>query len=232
MLTIALISQKGGVGKTTLAIHLATAFEAEGWQTLLVDLDPQTSAAEWKDARQAERPYVMAVPPSRLGKTLETAREHQAEVVVLDTAPHSEGTALDAARAADLILVPCQPSIMDLRAMRKTADLLNYLKKPTFAVLNEVAPQGTVADEAAKAITAQFGMPVCPIRLGQRVAFNRCLLAGQTAQEYEPGGKAAQEVDFLMVWISEQVGLRSSVKAHKSTRVKGGKPTGAKVEAA
>lgn len=232
MLAIALISQKGGVGKTTLAIHLATAFEVHGHQTLLVDLDPQTSAAEWKDARQAERPYVMAVPPSRLGKTLETAREHQAEVVVLDTAPHSEGTALDAARAADLILVPCQPSIMDLRTMRKTADLLNYLKKPTYAVLNEVAPQGTVADEAARAITAQFGMSVCPIRLGQRVAFNRCLLTGQTAQEYEPGGKAAQEIESLRVWVSERAGLSDSARVSKSTSGKAGKMNGGKVEAA
>ena len=126
----------------------------------------------------------MAVPPSRLVKTLETARANNAQVAILDTAPHSEGTALDAARASDLILVPCQPSIMDLRAMRKTADILNYLKKPTFAVLNEVSPVGTVADEAAKAITAQFGIPVAPVRLGQRVAFSRCLLTGQTAQEY------------------------------------------------
>src|SRR3954470_4680049 len=232
MLTIALISQKGGIGKTTLAIHLAKALEAEGRQTLLVDLDPQTSAAEWKDARQAERPYVMAVPPSRLTKTLEAARENGAEVVVLDTAPHSEGTALDAARAADLILVPCQPSIMDLRAMRKTADLLNYLKKPTFAVLNEVAAQGTVADEAARAITAQFGMPMCPIRLGQRVAFNRCLLTGQTAQEYEPGGKAAQEIEALLQWISANVGLPTSAKAPKAARVKAGKATSAKEAAA
>jgi chromosome partitioning protein len=232
MRTIALISQKGGVGKTTLAIHLATAFEQAGRQTLLVDLDPQTSAAEWKDARQADRPYVMAVPPSRLGKTLETAREHEAEVVVLDTAPHSEGTALDAARAADLILVPCQPSIMDLRAMRKTADLLNYLKKPTYTVLNEVAPQGTVADEAAKAITAQFGMPVCPIRLGQRVAFNRCLLTGQTAQEYEPGGKAAQEIEALRLWVSALVDSSAAQKKSKSPRGKAGKKPGAKVEAA
>ena len=232
MLTIALISQKGGVGKTTLAIHLATAFEAKGHQTLLVDLDPQTSAAEWKDARQAERPYVMAVPPSRLAKTLEAARENGAEVVVLDTAPHSEGTALGAARAADLILVPCQPSIMDLRAMRKTADLLNYLKKPTYAVLNEVAAQGTVADEAARAITAQFGMPVCPIRLGQRVAFNRCLLTGQTAQEYEPGGKAAQEIDSLMQWVSEQVSLSTSALVGKPTKAQAAKKSSAKVEAA
>src|SRR3954453_20154917 len=217
MLTIALISQKGGVGKTTLAIHLATAFEAEGRQTLLVDLDPQTSAAEWKDARQAERPYVMAVPPSRLTKTLEAARENGAEMVVVDTAPHSEGTALDAARAADLILVPCQPSIMDLRAMRKTADILNYLKKPTYAVLNEVSAHGTVADEAARAITAQFGMPVAPVRMGQRVAFNRCLLTGQTAQEYEPGGKAAQEVAALVEGVREEVGVSANGKASKST---------------
>src|SRR3954464_5305365 len=232
MLTIALISQKGGVGKTTLAIHLATAFEAEGRQTLLVDLDPQTSAAEWKDARQSERPYVIAVPPSRLGKTLETAREHGAEVVVLDTAPHSEGTALDAARAADLILVPCQPSIMDLRAMRKTADILNYLKKPTYAVLNEVSAHGTVADEAARAITAQFGMPVAPVRMGQRVAFNRCLLTGQTAQEYEPDGKAAQEVAALLEWVSELVGLSASVADGKGESGKMAKRTRASETAA
>src|ERR1700712_2962250 len=132
-------------------------------------------------------PGVIAIPSSRLPKVLKELEDRGADVVILDTAPHSEGTALDAARAADLILVPCQPSIMDLRAMRKTTDLLNYLKKPTYAVLNEVAPHGPVADEAGKAITAQFGMPMCPIRLGQRVAFNRCLLTGQTAQEYEPG---------------------------------------------
>ena len=220
MITICFISQKGGVGKTTLAIHLATAFQAAGRQTIVVDLDPQASAAEWKDARAEDQPFVIAVPPSRLTKTLEAARANEADVAILDTAPHSEGTALEAARFSDLILVPCQPSIMDLRAMRKTADILNYLKKPTYAVLNEVSPQGTVADEAAKAITAQFGMPVCPVRMGQRVAFNRCLLRGQTAQEYEPEGKAAQEVAALLKWVSEIV--------EASTRALVGKPTNAK----
>lgn len=221
MLTIGLISQKGGVGKTTIAIHLATAFQSSGRETLVVDLDPQASAAEWKDARESERPYVIAVPSSRLKKTLDTARENEADVVVLDTAPHSEGTALEAARVSDLILVPCQPSIMDLRAMRKTADLLMHLKKPTFAILNEVAAQGTVADEAARAITAQFGMPVCPVRLAQRVAFNRCLLTGQTAQEYEPEGKASQEIASLLQWTSETVGLRDREKVRKSPSGKG-----------
>jgi len=232
MLTIALISQKGGVGKTTIALHLATAFASTNKRTLLVDLDPQTSAAEWKDARQMEQPYVMAVPSSRLAKTLETARENQADVVILDTAPHSEGTALEAARAADLILVPCQPSIMDLRAMRKTADLLNYSKKLTYAVLNEVSAIGSVADEAARAITAQFGFPVCPVRIGQRVAFNRCLLTGQTAQEYDPNGKAAQEVAALLEWVSTTVSGNTRAQSQKVASAIVGKRTRARVVAA
>lgn len=210
MRSIALISQKGGVGKTTLAIHLATAFAAAGYNTLLLDLDPQTSAAEWKDARTDEVPPVMAVPPSRLAKVIEDAAKVGADVLIIDTAPHSEGTALTAARVADLILVPCQPSIMDLRALRKTAELLEHVKKPTYAVLNGVAPQGSVADEAAKAITQQFKLPVAPVRLGDRVAYNRCLITGQTAQEFEPEGKAAQEVAELYKWSSNLVGLSSS----------------------
>jgi chromosome partitioning protein len=212
MRSIALISQKGGVGKTTLAIHLATAFVAAGYNTLLLDLDPQTSAAEWKDARTDEVPPVMAVPPSRLAKVIEDAAKVGADVLIIDTAPHSEGTALTAARVADLILVPCQPSIMDLRALRKTAELLEHVKKPTYAVLNGVAPQGSVADEAAKAITQQFKLPVAPVRLGDRVAYNRCLITGQTAQEFEPEGKAAQEVAELYKWSSNLVGLSSSKK--------------------
>ncbi len=210
MWIIALVSQKGGVGKSSIAIHLATAMQAAGRETVVIDLDPQTSASEWKDARKDATPYVMAVPASRLVVTIDSVRQGGAEVVILDTAPHAEGTALDAARAADLVLVPCHPSIMDLRAMRKTADLLGYVKKPTYAILNEVPAQGTVADDAERAIVEQFGMQVSPVRIGQRVAFNRCLLTGQTAQEYEPDGKAAQEVQALVQWVSETVGLHTS----------------------
>jgi chromosome partitioning protein len=207
MKTISFISQKGGVGKTTLAIHLAVAFAADGLNVAILDLDPQASAAEWKDFREEEMPGVIAIPSSRLPKVLKELEGRGADVVILDTAPHSEGTALDAARAADLILVPCQPSIMDLRAMRKTTDLLKHIKKPTYAVLNGVSVQGSAALGTEKAIAAEFKIDICPIRMGDRVAYSRCLISGHSAQEYEPEGKAAREAHKFHKWVSGLVGL-------------------------
>jgi chromosome partitioning protein len=125
----------------------------------------------------------MAVPTARLAKVLEETKKIGTEVLILDTALHSEGTALAAARSADLILVPCQPSIMDLRALRKTAELLQHVKKPTYVVLNGVASQGSVANEAAKAIIEEYNLPVAPIRLGNRIAFNRCLIASPVERQ-------------------------------------------------
>lgn len=210
MKIISFISQKGGVGKTTLAIHLAVAFAAEDFNVVVLDLDPQASAAEWKDFREAEMPAVIALPSSRLTKVLKDLEGKGADVVILDTAPHSEGTALDAARAADLILVPCQPSIMDLRAMRKTTDLLKHVKKPTYAVLNGVSVQGSAALGTEKAIAAEFNIDICPIRMSDRVAYSRCLINGRAAQEYEPEGKAAREIRKFHKWVSKLVDLSVS----------------------
>src|SRR5215207_1512531 len=205
--TIALVNQKGGCGKTTVALHLAAAFWQRGENVLVLDLDPQASAAEWHDVREAPLPHVESVQPARLAKVVDHAREIATGVLILDTAPHSEAAALEAARCADLVLVPCQPSIMDLRAMRKTVDLLKLVKAPAFAVLNSVPPHGTVADEAAEMIETTLRIPVCPIRLGDRVAYNRCLITGQVAQEYEPAGKAAREIEQLHMWTCEQVDM-------------------------
>jgi chromosome partitioning protein len=207
MRTIALINQKGGVGKTTVALHLATAFHQAGAVTLILDLDPQASASEWHDAREAELPHVESIQPARLSKAISTAQEIGTEVLILDTAPHAESTALEAARLADLVLVPCQPSIMDLRAMRKTVDLLRLVQVSAFAVLNSVSSSGTVADEAAEMIEGSLSLPVCPVRLGDRVAYNRSLITGQTALEFEPHGKAAREIEQLHMWVCEQMSM-------------------------
>src|ERR1700710_922610 len=113
MKTIALVNQKGGWGKTTLALHLPAAFWQAGENALVLDLDPQASAAEWHDARAEPMPHVESVQPARLGKVVQHAKEIATGALIIDTAPHSEAAALEAARCADLVLVPCQPSIMD-----------------------------------------------------------------------------------------------------------------------
>src|SRR5215218_1021417 len=215
MRTIALINQKGGVGKTTVALHLAAAFWQHGHNTLILDLDPQASAAEWHDARPIEMPHVESIQPARLAKVVEHAREIATGVLILDTAPHAEATAIEAARCADLVLVPCQPSIMDLRAMRKTVDLLKLVRVPAFGVLNSVPPYSIIGDEAAEAIKTDLGLPVCPVRLGDRVAYNRCLITGQVAQEFEPQGKAAREIEQLYMWTCEQLAMSALDHARK-----------------
>jgi chromosome partitioning protein len=204
MKTIAILSQKGGAGKTTLALHLAVAAAKDNLNTIVVDLDPQASAANWGDRRKTELPVVVSSHASRLASVLDKARENDGQLAILDTAPHSDSIALQAARAADLILVPCRPAILDLEAIASTLELVRAADTPAVVVLNAVAPIGTEAEEAAEAVSG-LGAEVCPARLVNRVAFSRALISGQTAQEFEPGGKAAQEIQALNMFICERV---------------------------
>jgi chromosome partitioning protein len=215
MKTIAVISQKGGAGKTTLALNLACAAERAGLATAVVDLDPQASAKGWHDQRQQDAPAVISAQAARLPEVIETARAHGAALVILDTAPHSEATALAAARAADLILIPCRPAILDIRAIATSADVAALAKKQAVAVLNAVPPQGRLPEEAEDAIRS-YGLIVAPIRLGQRAAFVHSLTLGQTAIEFEPLGKAAQEVTALFEWACDHVGMSTREKTRRS----------------
>ena len=200
MRTVAIISQKGGSGKTTLALHLATAAALEGRNTAIIDLDPQASAANWSDRRSSELPVVLSAHASRLAHEMKRVEDMEGELLIIDTAPHSDSAALEAAKAADLILVPCRPAILDIEAISNTLDLVRTTGTPIFVVMNAVAPQGNEAAEAAEAISG-LDVGVCPVQLRQRVAFSRALIGGQSAQEYEPGGKAAREAEELHAFM-------------------------------
>lgn len=206
MKTLAILSQKGGAGKTTIALHLAVAAEQAGVSTAIIDLDPQASATGWKDSRKAETPAVVSAQAVRLPQVLEAAKKAGAKLAILDTAPHSENSALAAARAADLILIPCRPAILDIRAITTTIELARLASKPACVVLNSVPSRGQLADEAATAIT-QSGVEICPVRIGQRASYAHALTAGQSVQEYEPVGKATEEIKQLYVWICKQVDM-------------------------
>jgi chromosome partitioning protein len=206
MKTIAIISQKGGAGKTTLAIHLAVAAEQAGKAAAVIDLDQQASATGWGDHRQADKPAIVSAQASRLHQVLVAAREGGAALAVIDTSPHSESTALAAARSADLILIPCRPAILDLRAIHLTIDLSKLAGKPAAVVLNCIPPRGSLADDAIEAMKV-YRVPVCPVRIVNRSVFVHVLTAGLTAQEHEPSGKGAREIRQLYKWVCRQVGL-------------------------
>ena len=200
MKTVSIISQKGGAGKTTLALNLAGAAEAAGFQTVVIDLDPQASAKSWHDQRNGGAPVVVSAHASRLAEALHTAKEHGADLSIIDTAPHSEATALAAARAADLVLIPCRPAVFDLRAISSSVDLTQIAKKPALVVINAAPPRGPLADQAVQAIRA-YGIRTAETRITQRIAFVHSLTAGRTVLEHEPNGAAANEIRALCILV-------------------------------
>lgn len=201
MKTLAILSRKGGTGKTTLAINLAVAaWKVSGRQVTLIDLDPQASAANWSDSRAERHPQVISAQANRLPQHLEAAGRAGTGLVVIDTAPHSETAALAAARAADLVLIPCRPAILDLRAIGDTIDLTRLAATPAAVVLSAIPARGTLADEAAAAV-AGYAVPLSPVRITQRSAFIHSLTVGKAVLEYEPRGKAAEDMLRLFDWV-------------------------------
>ena len=204
MKTIAVLSQKGGSGKSTITLHLAVAAEQDGKTAAVIDLDPQVSATEWADRRMSDTPAVLATLVARLPQILAAARDNQVDYAFIDTASHTESNALAAARVADFILIPCRASAFDIRAIKITVDLVRMAQKPAAFILNAVPPRGTRVSEARAALAA-FDIPIAPVQLVHRAAFFDALTDGRTAQEYEPHGKAAEEVGALYAWLCGHV---------------------------
>jgi len=201
MQTIAVLSQKGGSGKTTLALHLAVAAEQAGKVAAVIDIDPQASAAGWKDSRSSETPVVVSIPAARLAQALDAARSAGADLTLIDSAPHSSDVALAAAEAADFVLIPCRPGILDLRAIGATARIVKLAGKQGSVVLNAMPPNAPNVLSDARAAVAVHGLDVAPITVQQRAAFAHALTIGKTAHEYDPKGKATEEIAQLYQWL-------------------------------
>lgn len=208
MKTISVVSQKGGSGKSFLSVHLAVALEELGFSVVIFDLDPQASSLEWDRAREAETPVVADGHPDRLPVLLKTAKDGGADIAMIDTPPHSDRTALAAIKIADLILVPTRPRIFDLRAVGDTFNLLDTARKVGRAVvvLNATPVRGALADQAQGAAEA-MGLAVAPARIADREAFAHALTNAQGVTEYEPKGRAADEMRALALWLVERLGL-------------------------
>lgn len=206
MFVLAILGQKGGSGKTMTAINVAEAAAEHGLTPVIIDLDPQANAANWKDRRDTENVAVVSSPPSRLKNTLETAAKHGADFAVIDNPGKADSALIDAARVADLVLVPVEPNMFHLETLPAVRDLLRVAgDPPAFVMLNKLHPLATTqADEAKRMIAAAYTFPVCPVHLSQLDVFVTAANSGKTVLEVEPKGKAASELRKLYKFISSQ----------------------------
>jgi chromosome partitioning protein len=203
MRTVAIISQKGGSGKTTIAVHLAVCSERHGKATAILDMDPQGSASVWRARRQANTPDVVSATPAQLPSLLKQGREAGAQLVVIDTAPHTATIAATVAQFADLVLIPCRPSTFDLAAIDSTLRIVQLSSAKAAVVLNSTPVRGTLAQEARQSI--QDRVTVSPVVLHQRIAYAHAVIDGRSVQEYEAAGRAAQEIERLYRWLIKTI---------------------------
>jgi len=217
MPTIAIISQKGGAGKTTLALHLAAAAQDAGRVALIIDTDPQATASQWAAWRQDAPPEVIDSPPPRLAAKVEAAQGQGANFIVIDTPPHADSAARAAVEVADLVLIPCRPSAFDLSAIQTTAKLVQLLRKPAFVVFTAGSPNAPRVYQEAGELVEGFGTPPCPIQIPDRAVYRHASGEGRTVMEYEPAGKAADDIRQLYAWTCRQVGLSAPRQTRKRT---------------
>ena len=203
--TIAIISQKGGAGKTTIAIHLAAAAQEKGSVALIIDTDPQASASQWAAWRHDAPPEVIDSPPPRLAAKVRAAHHQGADLIVIDTPPHADSAARAAVEVADLVLIPCRPSAFDLSAIQTTVKLVQLLRKPAFVVFTAGSPNAPRIYAEADELVAGYGTPACPIRIPDRAAFRHASAQGATVMETEPEGRAAADIRRLYTWTCRQV---------------------------
>ena len=223
MRTVAIVSQKGGAGKTTLAVHLAAAASTAGLSTLIIDTDPQATASRWSQWRGGRDPEVIDCgAPTLLAGKLAKAAELGAEVCIIDSPPHADLMARQAAKLADLILIPCRPKAFDLAAVEATAELVRSSGKPAFVVFTAGPPRAPlIYREASLLIEGDdedpgLSLAIAPIMLPERGAYHHSTAEGLTAREVDPNGKAAAEVEQLWVWTCEQLGLSTCEHPHMS----------------
>lgn len=229
MKTLSFICQKGGTGKTTLALNIAVEAMRRGFTVAVIDLDPQPSACAWSDLRATrDEPVVIDAKPSRLAAAVETARAQDGlDLLIIDTGGRTEEGAFAAAKASDLVVVPVQPSAVDLKSIPATRDLIAMAGAPrALAVITRTKPFGTRHKESA-AWLGQSKISVSDTVIGDRITFQDAYAAGQGVSEYAPSSRAADEVGELFRDIAIRLGLKSTRHANKkkSGDVDNGKQT-------
>lgn len=200
MHVIAVLNQKGGAGKTTIATHLARALQLGGADVLLIDSDPQGSARDWAAVREDQPVSVVGLDRPTIERDLKNVARK--DFVVIDGAPQAADLAVSAIKAANFILIPVQPSPYDIWATAELVDLVKQRMEITDGKLRAAfvvsrAIKGTrIGNEITKALNG-YDLPILATRITQRVSYPGSAAAGSTVLDLEPDSEASREMTAL-----------------------------------
>lgn len=221
MKTIVMLGQKGGSGKTTLAINLAVAADMQGECVALLDADPQKSTMQWFKARQdngidkdkpaLQRLRATAVLPSQIDIEILRAKRAGSTLCIVDTAPHMTPAATRIAEHADLAIIPCRPTALDLGTMATTSNILKAAKVRELLVLTACNHRCNETEATRHSLHA-YGLNVCPVRLGERIAFSRSVASGRSVLDLDDRRLAQAASDEVLVLWSHIEGVLSAEK--------------------
>lgn len=212
MKALGVVAQKGGAGKTTICVHLAALALAKR-SVVLVDTDPQRSAAGWWRRRTADDVALVEIEPGQIDAFLKDARRSNVDLVIVDSAPAHGEDVRKISSACDYLLVPSRPAVMDVEAIGPTVEIVAATGTPGAIVLN-ACPPGRDGKEASmtrevREVLAGAPLKVCPVSLCQRAAFSHALIDGRAVHEYDGDGRAASEMRYLWKWVSRAIGRTS-----------------------
>ena len=209
MKTIAVMSRKGGAGKSTLAVHMATAAVAAGKRVMLVDMDPQRSSLEWARERTADWPLVIEGRAGALFTTHRAAEREGIELMIVDSRSSADAEASEAARLADLCLIVVRPNFFDLQAVGRTVQLVENLRRPGLFVLNQAPVRRNGAEPRlirdALLHLSDYHFDMAEVGLRQRAAYQTAMWKGLGAQEDQPDSQAAFEINSLWASLADRL---------------------------
>lgn len=199
---VALVTQKGGTGKSSLAVSLAAAASESGLKVVVLDIDPQGTTGEWYKRRTGEAPAVQAFPWANLSSRLYRLGQQGYDLAIVDTPGADSHAASEAMKEAHFCLLPVRPSVADIEASKPTVRYLNEHNKPFAFVLNQCPTGGRTSRTANARMALQLLGGLCDPTVAHRSDHVDALASGLGVTEFNPFGKAADEVRAVLQWLT------------------------------
>lgn len=211
MKVVALTSDKGGMGKSTAAVNLACAAIEEGFEVAVLDLDPQASVGRWsrirKKAELPSRPVAETCVPIDIEDRLSELRDAGADLVIFDTAGRDNNAIMAAIAVADVVLIPCHPTDLELSTLGPTFARLRGTQTPHFVLLIDWSAGASRRHSDAAAAIERAGGSVAPVCYTHRSDYRLALESGKGVTEYQPFEPAANEIRSIWTWLRDELAI-------------------------